>query len=324
MTEEREDDGVIRPLARLAGARPPAPDWFGEALAAPSDEGSVEVSGARIRYSAWGETSRRGLVFVHGGRAHRNWWRPFAPFFADRFRVVAYDISGMGDSDWRERYSLNCAIDELFAVARAAGATNAGRPIVVGHSFGGWMTLAAVEREGEHLSGAVVVDSPIGLPDPDEGYTVVRAKADGEPVRSNRIYPSLEEPVARFRFLPNQPCESLYLVDYIAREGLKPATGSDGRSGWTWKFDPGQGRNFDIHFDRDLFLAPRCPLAFLYGEKSMFAQGDGIEHLKRQARGRSPVIMMPAVHHHLMMEEPIAFITTLRALLTTWPIRVGH
>ncbi|MEQ1931731.1 MAG: hypothetical protein ABL957_14540 [Parvularculaceae bacterium] len=41
------------------------------------------------------------------------------------------------------------------------------------------------------------------------------------------------------------------------------------------------------------------------------------------ARSRSPVIMMPGVHHHLMMEEPIAFISTLRALLTTWPVRVG-
>lgn len=314
-------DENIRPIEHLKGAKPPAPPWFDTALATPSDESSVEVHGARIRYSAWGEAGQRGLIFVHGGRAHRNWWRPFAPFFADRFRVVAYDISGMGDSDWRARYSLNWAIDELFAVYKASGADPTRRPIVVGHSFGGWMTLAAVEREGEHLSGAVVIDSPIGLPDPDEGYTIVKARAGGEPVRSNKIYSTLEEPVARFRFLPNQPCDELYLVDHIARNGLKETTREGGARGWTWKFDPAQGRNFDIHFDRDLFLAPRCPLAFIYGEESMFAKGD--EHLKKQARSRSPVIMMPGVHHHLMMEEPIAFITALRALLTTWPVRVG-
>jgi pimeloyl-ACP methyl ester carboxylesterase len=323
MSKPTDTGEIVRPIAHLNGVEPPAPEWFRTAIAAPSEEGAVEVSGARIRYSAWGEASRRGLVFVHGGRAHRDWWRPFAPFFADRFRVVAYDISGLGDSDWRPRYSLDCAIDELFAVARAAGASNAGRPIVVGHSFGGWMTLAAVEREGEHLSGAVVIDSPIGLPDPDEGYTVYRAKPDGEAARSNRVYRTIEEPITRFRFLPNQPCDEHYLVDFIARRGLKPALGEDGSPGWTWKFDPAQGRNFDIHFDRDLFLAARCPLAFVYGEKSLFAQGDGLAHLRAQARGRSPVIMMPAVHHHLMMEAPIAFITTLRALLTTWPVRVG-
>lgn len=314
---------ILRPIAHLEGAPPAAPEWFRAALDTPSEEGAAEVHGAKIRYSAWGEASRRGLVFIHGGRAHRNWWRPFAPFFAERYRVVAYDISGLGDSDWRARYSLNCAIDELFAVVRAAGATNAGRPIVIGHSFGGWMTLAAVEREGEHLSGAVVIDSPIGLPDPDEGYTVLKAKPDGGAARANRVYATIEEPIARFRFLPNQPCDQHFLVDFIARQGLKPAIDENGALGWTWKFDPAQGRNFDIQFDRDLFLAPRCPLAFIYGEKSLFAQGEGLEHLRKQARGRSPVIMMPAVHHHLMMEEPIAFITTLRALLTTWPVRAG-
>jgi pimeloyl-ACP methyl ester carboxylesterase len=313
---------VIRPLAGLGGARPAVPDWFAKALNAPCDEGSVGVDGADIRYSAWGPAGQRGLIFIHGGRAHRNWWRAFAPFFAERFRVVAYDMSGMGDSGWRARYSLNTAIDELFAVFKASGADPNRRPIVVGHSFGGWVTLAAVEREGEHLAGAVVIDSPIGVPDPDEGYTIHRASADGDPVKSARIYASLKEPIERFRFLPNQPCDQLYLVDYIARLGLKEVVGETGERGWTWKFDPGHGRNFDIHFDRDLFLAPRCPLAFLYGEKSMFS-GDGLAHLKKQARGRSPVIMMPNVHHHMMMEEPIAFISTLRALLTTWPVRVG-
>ena len=170
MTAPHQSTEILRPIAHLGGARPPAPEWFRAAVSAPSEEGSVEVAGAKIRYSAWGEAGRRGLIFVHGGRAHRNWWRPFAPFFAERFRVVAYDISGLGDSDWRLRYSLDCAIDELFAVWKASGADLARRPIVVGHSFGGWMTLAAVEREGEHLSGAVVIDSPIGLPDPDEGW----------------------------------------------------------------------------------------------------------------------------------------------------------
>ena len=77
------------------------------------EEGAVTVGGARIRYSAWGEPDHRGVLFVHGGRAHRNWWRPFAPFFAENRRVAALDLSGMGDSDWREKYSLDLLVDEL-------------------------------------------------------------------------------------------------------------------------------------------------------------------------------------------------------------------
>lgn len=323
--DEEEGKDVIRPLAALKGAKPPAPEWFEKAIATPSEEGEVDVAGAKIRFSAWGEVGKRGLLFVHGGRAHRNWWRPFAPYFTDKFRVAALDLSGMGDSDWRPHYSLDVVIDELFAVIEAAQLSKGGRPLVVGHSFGGWVTLAAVERSGEGLSGAVVIDSPLGVPDPDEGYTVIKPKPEDEtnPVRTNRVYATIEEPITRFRFLPNQPCEELYLVDHIARNGLTKAPMPGGGAGWTWKFDPNQGRNFPIHFDRDLLIAARCPLAFLYGEDSAFAKGDGFAHLRERVKGRSPFIVMPAVHHHLMMEEPIAFISTLRALLSCWPVRAG-
>lgn len=316
---------MIRPLEALEGRKPPAPAWFEEAVAAPSEEDVVEVAGAQIRYSAWGDEGGRGLLFVHGGRAHRNWWRPFAPFFAEGRRVAALDLSGMGDSDWRDRYSLDLLVDELFAVIEKAGLATRGRPIVVGHSFGGWVTLAAVEREGERLGGAVVVDSPLGLPDPDEGYTVVKANADPDnPERSARVYETMEEPIKRFRLLPNQPAEHLYLIDYIAREGLKraPLPGGAGE-GWTWKFDPLKGANFDINFQRDLLRAARCPLAFVYGEKSLFAKGDGLSHLREQAVGRSPFVMMPEAYHHLMMDQPLAFVTTLRTLLSCWPVRFG-
>ena len=320
----------IRPLAHLGGEKPPAPEWFEKAIATPSQEGAVMVGGARIRFSAWGEEDRRGLLFVHGGRAHRNWWRPFAPFFAQNRRVAALDLSGMGDSDWRDKYTLDMLVDEVFAVIDEAGLASRGRPIVVGHSFGGWVTLAAVEREGEKLGGAVVVDSPLGVPDPHEGYTVVRPKAPGddkaktpEKKHGAHFYPSKEEMIERFRLLPNQPAEHLYLIDYIAREGLRRAKREEGGEGWTWKFDPVDKGGFEIHFERDLLRAARCPLAFIYGEKSMFAQGDGIAHLEEQARGRSPFMMIPDAHHHLMMDQPLAFVSALRTLLSAWPVRFG-
>lgn len=323
--EKSKDRDLIRPLEHLGGATPPAPAWFEDAIAAPAEEGSVTVKGAKITYTAWGEHGGRGLLFVHGGRAHRNWWRPFAPFFANDRRVAALDLSGMGDSDWRDQYSLDLLVDEVFAVIEAARLDQGARPVIVGHSFGGWVTLAAVERAGERLGGAVVVDSPLGVPDPDEGYTVIRGSNDEKPSgpQTGRVYAKIEEPITRFRLLPNQPGEHLYLLDYIARHGLREATAPDGSSGWTWKFDPSKGKNFTISFERDLLRASRCPLAFIYGEKSMFAVGDGLQHLRDQAKGRSPFIMMPNAYHHLMMDQPTAFVSVLRTLLSCWPVRFG-
>ena len=180
-------------------------------------------------------------------------------------------------------------------------------------------------RAQRRLGGAVVVDSPLGVPDPEEGYTVVKANKQDKPGEPfvPRVYSSIAEPICRFRFLPNQPAEHLYLVDYIARQGLRKAKGPDGEEGWIWKFDPDKGKRFTIHFERDILRAARCPLAFIYGEKSMFAMGDGMNHLRDQARGRSPFVMMPDAYHHLMMDQPIAFVSVLRTLLSCWPVRFG-
>ena len=311
-----------RPLASLGGVRPAAPDWFERSIAVRSEEGSVEVEGAKITYSAWGEIGKPGLLFIHGGRAHRNWWRPFAPFFADDHRVAALDISGMGDSGWREEYCFETLADEVFAVVEAAKLNRAGRPIVIGHSFGGYVTLAAVEKGGNDLGGAVVIDSPLGVPDPNEGYVIKSASTSQSTRPTMRVYKTLEEPVSRFRFLPDQSAEHLYLLDYIAREGVKQVDGPDG-PGWSWKFDPHKRGNFNIQFEREILRASRCPLAFIYGEKSAFATKEAIGHIQEQAKGRSPFVMMPGAHHHLMMDQPIAFISMLRTLLSCWPVRVG-
>ncbi|MEO1149777.1 MAG: alpha/beta hydrolase [Pseudomonadota bacterium] len=325
---DKKDKDLIRPLAALAGQKPDAPAWFKQALGAPREDKTVSVAGATIHYSAWGSRGAPGLLLVHGGRAHRRWWFPFAPLLSENRRVAALDLSGLGDSDWRDRYSLSCHAEEIFAVCEAAGLNEGGRPIVLGHSFGGWATLGAVEMAGERLGGAIIVDSPFGVPDPDEGYTInMGGKKDGEQKErpnTNRIYASREEPISRFRFLPSQPGEELYLIDYIAREGLKPATDDEtSKKGWAWKFDPRHGQNFEIHFERDLFLAARCPLAFIYGEKSLFSSGEGFDHVRNQARGRAPFVVVPGGHHHMMMDQPMAFVAAVRTLLTCWPVRVG-
>ncbi len=324
--DDKPEDPPIRPIADFAGKKPPAPDWFEAALAEAPEQASVDVEGTPINYLAWGKRGAPGMLFIHGGRAHAQWWTPFAPFFSKDHRVVAMDLGGLGDSGRRERYSMSLLVEEVFAVAEAAGLYEAGRPMVVGHSFGGYVTLACVEQAGERLKGAVVVDSPIRVPDPDEGYNITEPRKEGEepkPIRPNRVYPTLEEPIARFRFLPNQPCANAFLADHIARTGLTSATDDDGTQGWAWKFDPAMGSNFDIHYERDLLLAARCPLAFIYGEKSKFCEQEWLDHVRKMTGGRSPIIVLPDAHHHLMMDQPIAFISALRALFSTWPVRVG-
>ena len=306
---------ILQPIAHLGGVRPNAPNWFSDAIQSESEEGQVQVSGANIRFSAWGEVGAPGLLFVHGGRAHRNWWRPFAPFFAHDFRVAALDLSGLGDSDWREHYDVGLNIQEILAVCEAAKLNVSGLPLILGHSFGGWIALSAVERAGEQLAGAIIVDAPITAPESDGGYDLSKLpKFVDKKKLGNRVYDTINEPISRFRFVPQQPGEELYLIDYIARQGLK----KEGL-GWTWKFDPTFSANVEFRYEQDLFVAPRCPLAFIFGEQSAMARGEGFDHIKEIAADRFPFILVPGAHHHLMIDSPLEFVSVLRSLLKQWP-----
>ncbi len=166
-----------------------SPDWFRRALDVPVADGRVEVDGVGVHYLAWGEPDRRGLVFVHGGGAHAHWWTHVAATFAHDFRVVAIDLSGHGDSGHREQYTPEQWADEVMAVA-ADGAI-VGRPVVIGHSMGGFVTMATAARHADGLSGVIICDSPVTEPDPEIGAFQLR-EAFGAP----RTYESVDEACA--------------------------------------------------------------------------------------------------------------------------------
>ena len=203
----------------------PAPAWFTRAVTAPWADASVDVDGCSIHYLAWGEPGRRGLVFVHGGGAHAHWWTPVAATFASEFRVVALDLSGHGDSGHRAAYDLRQWTDEVIAVAADAGID--GLPVIIGHSMGGFVTIATAARHGDSVGGVIVCDSPVAEVDPEVNAFRLR-EAFGRP----RTYADLDDAVAHFRTVPGQDHYLDYIIDFVARHSLKRVEG-----GWQWKFD---------------------------------------------------------------------------------------
>src|ERR1700744_1553903 len=118
-------------------AAPPA--WFTEALAAPVTEHVTEGDGVPVPYRAWGAPTGRGLILVHGGGAHSRWWDHIAPLLTADRRVIAIDLTGHGDSGRRDAYSSDVWAGEVMAVAADAGLD--AKPVVIGHSMGGMVTM---------------------------------------------------------------------------------------------------------------------------------------------------------------------------------------
>ena len=293
-----------------------APAWFARALAEPVEQASVTVAGAAVRYLAWGARDAPTLVLVHGGAAHAQWWAPLAPLFTDRFRVVALDLSGHGDSDRRDAYVVSTWAEEVLAVAADAGGS--GRPVVVGHSMGGFVAIATAAMHGSELDGAVVIDAPVRRPDPEtiEGVS-------GGMFRAPKVYASVEEGMGHFHLVPPQPCENGWLLAHIARHSLRPVEG-----GFSWKFDPGvfTRRSGPSRLSEygPLLARAACRVAIVNGADSTIVNEDMRAYMAELLAGSPaavagvPFVEVPEAQHHVLLDQPLALVTALRAIFGTW------
>jgi pimeloyl-ACP methyl ester carboxylesterase len=280
-------------------------DWLLDALRRPGNSRFVEVDGVRLHYLVWGEdrTDKPLLVLVHGLRAHAHWWDAVAPSLADDYRVVVPDLSGMGDSDGRSNY-VGAYSRDLIGVIECL---NAGPVIVVGHSYGGSRVLQACGLRPELFQRLILVDTFVAL--------------DGEPLpedpsrRTHRVYATMDQAVARFRLLPDQPAIDPRLLNHLALHSLRAIEG-----GFVWKFDqnlpPVMLREGNIGA---LLPGLSVPVDYVYGERSALIDvGRARRIVDRFGQGRRPIII-PNGHHHLMLDQPIALVRALRALLSTAP-----
>ncbi|MCP5179032.1 MAG: alpha/beta hydrolase [Pseudomonadales bacterium] len=288
------------------------PFWYQRAIDTPSGIDWVTVDGAAIRYATWGEVGRPGVVLIHGSNAHLEWWRFTAPYLADAFRVTALDLSGNGDSDWREKYSGELFAREVWAVCQAAGLGD--RPTVVGHSFGGFVALEAAHRYGEHLAGVVFMDFTVA---PPEQYLEwgLRAQREGvQPRRKLRTYATREEILARFRFIPEQPDVHPAVLRHMAEAGIKAVDG-----GYTWKFDPALFDFLEMGVEqRDKFASLACRSFLMLGEKSTDEGALFGDHMATITGGHLPALTVPGTYHHLMFDQPLAVAMALKAVLLQW------
>lgn len=286
------------------------PAWFSRAVGTEPDERTIVVEDTEIRYLSWGTPGAPGLVFVHGGAAHAQWWSFIAPLFAADWHAVAIHLSGHGDSGRRSEYSHEMWAREVMAVAEDSDFP--GPPVVVGHSLGGMVTIQTAATFGDRLAGAVIVDAPVRRPSPEaeEGRS-------GRAFRAPGVYATFDEAASHFRLIPPQPCDNDFIVDWIARYSLHETP-----DGWTWKFDPTLFRGTLVPL-RDQLAAVRCRVALFTGELSVVVPPDTAEYMYELMGRVAPVISIPEAHHHLTLDQPLAFVAALRTLLADWNHSIG-
>lgn len=300
------------PLDSYNGSCPPAPEWFKKAIDTPFVQRSTRVEGAEIRYQHWENREKPGLLLVHGNGAHSHWYDFIAPAFLNDFNVAAINHSGMGDSDWRDAYSLEKYSAEQIGVMQDCGMfSHDTKPIIAGHSFGGIITLGTAAWHGDVLKGVVTMDTPVRPPHID----LNRSRASSQFKES--IFPDQASGIRRFRLLPSQACENDFILDHIARHSLKE-TELNGQAGWTWKFDPTLWNKIGWRDKQHWEMLPtiKCKLAFLRGEESSMLTDELRDFML--SRIDAPFVSIKNANHHLFLDNPLETISALSDIFSSW------
>lgn len=214
---------------------------------APERQRSVQSLGLSLNVVEWGDPKADPVLLTHGFSDHARSFDTFAPRLAGRFRVLALDSRGHGDSDWADAYTWPSDVLDAVNVLR-----DLGRPAhLVGHSRGGGLAMDAALLHPAGVRRLVNLD---GFGPPPEGFEAkgMRRYEGTVPERLAAFFDWRRENVARRSFRPSptltglaerrrqqNPRLSLPWLRYFAQQGAREVEG-----GFVWKVDPYAARGF--------------------------------------------------------------------------------
>ena len=118
----------------------------------------------QLNYLEWGGPSAPPVLLIIGLTNFAYAWNETALALADRYRCVALNLRGHGDSgpSPEREYSFDLWDTDVQALVTTLGLD---RPVIMGHSLGGRVAFVYGTRHPEHIQGVVVVDTGPGFPE---------------------------------------------------------------------------------------------------------------------------------------------------------------
>ncbi len=99
----------------------------------------INIKNVNINYVRYGKEDAKTIVYLHGWGQNIAMMKPVADPFTDEYNVLIVDLPGYGDSEeppyaWTVNDYVEC-FKEMFEKL------NIDKPILIGHSFGGKISL---------------------------------------------------------------------------------------------------------------------------------------------------------------------------------------
>ena len=107
----------------------------------------IQITGKKIFYRVTGEGNP--VMLVHGFGEDGTVWNNQVEFLKDKFRIIIPDLPGSGKSELIENSSIEDMAEVLHQIIHEEDIDHC---VMIGHSMGGYITLAFAEMYWNHLT----------------------------------------------------------------------------------------------------------------------------------------------------------------------------
>ncbi len=271
-------------------------------------EDTIETRGLRLHYVQWGDADAPVIVLLHGLGARCRIWDHFARAFQDRYRLIALDQRGHGDTSWppEPEYTTDAYVADLEALIDAWGLE---RFALVGLSMGGMHAIAYAARHPERVTNLIPVDIRPAL-NPEKRPNIAFAKHTAE-----SGHPTFQDEEAAFLARkaahPYTPDESLrHHVHHLLKRL------PDGR--WTFKHDPRVGYHWRPSNLWDELPKVQAPVLIVRGGKSKVLPEEQAEPMRAGFR-QAELVTIEESGHTVPEDTPEQFNQAVEDFLGRFP-----
>ena len=263
----------------------------------------------RFHFLEWGAKDAPTIVLLHGGHQSAHSWDLVSLHLAQRYRVLALDQRGHGDSEWARdvEYSNHTMALDAGAFLDAMGLE---KPIVMGHSMGGRNAMLLTKMDPSRLGALAIVD--VGPELSGRGREVIQGF-----VQTNQEFDNLEHFVENVRkydpYRSREHIERTVKYNMLQRADGKFVSKCDSTSR-RLGIPRGTGPLDNITLEEA--GAFDLPVLLIRGANSNILEPDAAERF-RDALPRGTLITVPDCGHNVHGQNTKGFIAAIGGFLSS-------
>ena len=145
---------------------------------------NIVVRHQRFHFLEWGAEDAQPIFLLHGGHQSAHSWDLVSLHLAQKYRIIAIDQRGHGDSEWARNGDYS-NLSMAYDAANFAERIGIKKPILMGHSMGGRNAMLLTRMNPSYPRALVIID--VGPETMEAGRKTI-----SNFVKQNEIFDDLE------------------------------------------------------------------------------------------------------------------------------------